>query len=160
MDKWYVLSVLTDKELEVSNRLNKMCVKNLVPVQEKLLRKNGEWKKEKVVIFKGYVFIKVNYSWGLYYSVTKQIKSVINILGGGKEPIALSNEEIKRIEILNKFQDVSKVTFKNGKFKVISGVLKEFDNSIITVKRRQKRAKLGVEIGSKIIFINASFEEV
>ena len=158
--KWYVLSVLTDKELEVASQLNKMGIKNLVPLQEKILRKNDDWKKETVVMFRGYVFITVNYNWILYYRIVKQIKSVIRILGGGKEPIALSNEEIKRIEILNKFQDVSKATFINGKFRAVSGVLKEFNNSIINIKRRQKKAKLGVGIGNKTIYINVSFEEV
>ena len=157
--KWYVLQVSTGKETEVRNLLERQGYKVLVPLTQKLIRRKGSWHKSLDIVFTGYVFIKLNYSWIDYYNICK-CRSVIKILGGGYAPVPLSDNEIMNVRRLDRLRYISNVKFdSNGNMIPLSGILSEFKDCLIGVKRRQKRAVIELEIAGTKARITVPFEE-
>ncbi len=157
--KWYVLQVSTGKETEVRNLLERQGYKVLVPLTQKLIRRKGSWHKSLDIVFTGYVFIKLNYSWIDYYNICK-CRSVIKILGGGYAPVPLSDNEIMNVRKLDMLRFISKAKFdSNGNMIPLSGILSEFKDCLISIKRRQKRAVIELEIVGEKARITVPFEE-
>ena len=157
--KWYVLQVSTGKETEVRNLLERQGYKVLVPLTQKLIRRKGSWHKSLDIVFTGYVFIKLNYSWIDYYNICK-CRSVIKILGGGYSPVPLSDNEIMNVRRLDMLRFISNVKFdSNGNMIPLSGILSEFKDCLISIKRRQKRAVIELEIAGEKARITVPFEE-
>ncbi len=159
MAKWYVLQVTTDKEIEIKNRLEKQGYKVLVPLVEKIIRQKGKWKRQINVIFRGYIFVKLDYKWSDYYSLCK-CPGVIRLLGGGKNPIPLTDEEIMTVRRIDMLRSASLVEFDNeGKLIPLNGILKEFKDQLISYKRRQRKAVIELTIAKNKTPVMVSFIE-
>ena len=159
MAKWYVLQVTTDKEIEIKNRLEKQGYKVLVPLVEKIIRQKGKWKRQINVIFRGYIFVKLDYKWSDYYNLCK-CPGVIRLLGGGKNPIPLTDEEIMTVRRIDMLRSASLVEFDNdGKLIPLAGILKEFKDQLISYKRRQRRAVIELTIAKNKTPVTVSFIE-
>lgn len=159
MAKWYVLQVTTDKEIEIKNRIEKQGYKVLVPLVEKIIRQKGKWKRQIDIIFRGYIFVKLDYKWSDYYSLCK-CPGVIRLLGGGKNPIPLTDEEIMTVRRIDMLRSASLVEFDNeGKLIPLNGILKEFKDQLISYKRRQRRAVIELTIAKNKTPVTVSFIE-
>lgn len=158
--KWYVLQVTTGKELEILKQLLRRGVSAVVPVEKRNIRKGGQWSLQDYTVFPGYVFIRIRYNWSKYY-VMSGISGIIKILGGGKEPTALSKEEAARIVMMSDMlREPSVLSFdENGDFTVVSGALTELEQYITKVKRRYKRAELEIPLAGEKQKITLSFVE-
>lgn len=157
--RWYVLQVNTGKEVQVKNSLEHQGYKVLVPLLERQIRQKGMWHEQLDVIFTGYVFVKLEYKWSDYYHICT-LPDVIKILGGGKSPIPLTNEEIMTVRKLDMLSSASLVRFKDGKLIPLKGLLLEFKDSLKSYKRRQRRAVIEVEIAKSKTLVTVSFTEV
>lgn len=159
MAKWYVLQVTTDREIEIKNRIEKQGYKVLVPLVEKIIRQKGKWKRQINVIFRGYIFVKLDYKWSDYYNLCK-CPGVIRLLGGGKNPIPLTDEEIMTVRRIDMLRSASLVEFDNeGKLIPINGILLEFKEHLISYKRRQRRAVIELTIAKNKTPVTVSFIE-
>lgn len=159
MAKWYVLQVTTDREIEIKNRIEKQGYKVLVPLVEKIIRQKGKWKRQIDIIFRGYIFVKLDYKWSDYYSLCK-CPGVIRLLGGGKNPIPLTDEEIMTVRRIDMLRSASLVEFDNdGKLIPLNGILKEFKDQLISYKRRQRRAVIELTIAKNKTPVTVSFIE-
>lgn len=159
MAKWYVLQVTTDREIEIKNRIEKQGYKVLVPLVEKIIRQKGKWKRQIDIIFRGYIFVKLDYKWSDYYSLCK-CPGVIRLLGGGRNPIPLTDEEIMTVRRIDMLRSASLVEFDNeGKLIPLNGILKEFKDSLISCNRRQRRAVIELTIAKKKTQVTVSFTE-
>ena len=148
--KWYVLQVNTGTEVEVAAELQRRGYWAVVPIEERMIRRGGTWMQQPYVVFSGYVFIFVDYSWAKYYIMTG-IKGVIKILGGGKEPVSLSDSESEFIlKLTELLMSPSEIVFNDdGTYTVISGFLKEVPDSIVKIDKHAKRATVKVTIGGE-----------
>ena len=159
MAKWYVLQVTTDREIEIKNRIEKQGYKVLVTLVEKTIRQKGKWKRQIDIIFRGYIFVKLDYKWSDYYSLCK-CPGVIRLLGGGKNPIPLTDEEIMTVRRIDMLRSASLVEFDNeGKLIPLNGILKEFKDQLISYKRRQRRAVIELTIAKNKTPVTVSFIE-
>lgn len=159
MAKWYVLQVTTDREIEIKNRIEKQGYKVLVPLVEKIIRQKGKWKRQIDIIFRGYIFVKLDYKWSDYYSLCK-CPGVIRLLGGGRNPIPLTDEEIMTVRRIDMLRSASLVEFDNeGKLIPLNGILKEFKDQLISYKRRQRRAVIELTIAKNKTPVTVSFIE-
>lgn len=157
--RWYVLQVSTGKEVQVKNSLEQQGYKVLVPLLERQIRQKGIWHKQLDVIFTGYVFVKLEYKWSDYYHLCT-LPDVIKILGGGKSPIPLTDEEIMTVRKLDMLSSASLVKFEDGKLIPLKGLLLEFKDSLKSYKRRQRRAVVEVEIAKSKTLVTVSFTEI
>jgi transcriptional antiterminator NusG len=152
----YVLHVTTGKELAVSGELKKIYCRALVPREICTERKNGKIEKKERVLFPGYVFIDTILNLQAYYKI-KAITNVIKFLGEGT-PAELPAAEEKYIEWLNgenKPLEVSQID-KDGN--ILSGPLKGYEALILSIDKRQRRAKVSIMINGEQQTVSLSTE--
>lgn len=82
MDNWFVLWVLTGKELEALRRVRQIpgVQEALVPVETLLYRREGAWEERESVMIPGYVFLRCRMGSAIYYRI-RGIPHVIGWLG-------------------------------------------------------------------------------
>lgn len=158
--KWYVLQVKTGYEEKVVNVLNDRGYTTTIPIENRMIRRGGKWIEQPYIVFPGYVFVYLDYSWAKYYAMSG-IFGVIKLLGGGHEPTPLSKNEAVFINRLSEFLiHPSVIEFSdNGSYKCISGFLADNKDKIIKIERRYKRATVLVTIAGEEKQIKISFTE-
>ena len=161
--KWYVLYVMTGKELEIPATLNKLHLHALVPTMTKIIRSGGTWNEKEAVIFESYVFLECDFCAKTWYKVAN-IPGVIRWLGDKKEPSTLTYLEAEWIRLLGnegKAIAPAEISVKDGKYEIASGVLKMFKHHITTFKKRQKTVTVSIPIcgEAKEITLYANYNE-
>ena len=161
--KWYVLQVKTGTETAVANELQKRGYWAVVPVENRMIRRSGKWITEPYIVFTGYVFVYLNYTWAGYYAMSG-IKRFVRILGGGKEPSFLSNEESKFILELTELLIAPSVIRINddGSYTVVSGFLLKNSDRIIKIDKHAKRASVKITLAGidKVIKVSFKSEQI
>jgi len=161
--KWYVLHVLTGRELDVKSRALDAEFNCLVPRRKMKERKGGIWKEVEKLLIPGYVFVEAQMTDEEYYRL-KGITGVIDILRGASNyPTPLTQDEVQVILSLTKEGDLvglSDVFINGDKVEIISGPLVGLQGNIKKVDKRRFRAKIAftlagqektVEIGINVI---------
>ncbi len=144
---WYVLHVLTGSELEVRRRLREKEITAVVLQETVTFRRGGVWKKEVRTVFPGYVFIYLELTENIYYLI-KGIPGAIRLLPKGDRPQPLLKED----ELLllswgaNDILPLSQVDFSGKEPRILGGPLKEWEEYIVKIDRRQRRAQLRVPV--------------
>lgn len=145
MDDWYVLHVLTGKELDVKGCLLKEGFKSLVPRRKLREQKDGKWHEIERLLFPSYVFVNTMMTDEKYYKVS-EIPGVINILrGAANSPLPVPLEEMQVIFSFTKEGDlvgISDIFIDGETVRVISGALVGFEGLILKVDKRRFRAKV------------------
>ncbi|SCX21116.1 Transcription termination factor nusG, partial [Ruminococcaceae bacterium P7] len=67
--KWYVLQVRTGYEEKIAAELNSRGYAAVVPLENRLIRRGGKWQPQPYIVFSGYVFVYLDYSWAQYYAM-------------------------------------------------------------------------------------------
>lgn len=160
-EKWYVLQVTTGEELSVMKELHRRGVSAAVPQENRAIRSKGKWITKKYVVFPGYVFINVKYSWSQYY-IMSGIRSVIRLLGGGNSPEPLSDNDVNLlIRNTELFAEPSVLRFNDdGSYEVVSGVLLNFKDNIKKIDRHAHRAIVEMTLAGKSTEFKLSFDTV
>lgn len=156
-NKWYILQVQTGLELDVQKELLRRGVEAVVPIENRQIHRAKQWISKQYIVFSGYVFIRMMYSWSQYYILTG-INGVIRLLGGGHKPEPLSQAEAEWILSLSdmlKEPSVLKLT-ENG-FEVISGALLGLKDNIIKLERHYRRAVVKLHIAGQEQIIKLSY---
>lgn len=158
--KWYVLHVKTGQELEIAERLNSRGFSAVVPTENRIIRKGGKWIQQVYIVFTGYVFVYMNYSWSKYYAMSG-IYGIIKILGGGQNPTPLSKSEAEFILTLSEMlAEPSVLKFSDDKtYEIVSGFLLEYADKITKVERRYKKATVKITVAGEEKEIKVSFIE-
>lgn len=158
--KWYVLHVRTGNELDIAEQLRKRGFSAVVPTENRVIRKGGKWTHQMYIVFAGYVFVYMDYSWSKYYAMSG-IYGIIKILGGGQNPTPLSKSETEIILKLSELlAEPSVLKFSdNNSYEVISGFLADYTDNITKVERRYKKATVKVTVAGEEKEIKVSFVE-
>lgn len=155
--KYYVLQVITGCELDVAKELNRRGVSAIIPLENRAIRTKGKWTTKPYVIFPGYVFINIKYSWSQYY-IMSGIKGVVRLLGGGHSPEPLSKQETDLlIRQADMFREPSTVSLFDGGYKIVSGVLLMLKDNIKKIDRHAHRAIIEMSIAGKKTEFRLSF---
>ncbi|MDE6539323.1 MAG: antitermination protein NusG [Ruminococcus sp.] len=153
--KMYVLQVKYNKENQVKNRLEKMGFSAFNPTEEIIIRSNGKWKSQIKLIFPQYVFVECEMTSENY----RRIKSVPKVLRflGDENPEPLPADEREYIMILNNNGEIVRASeievSGDGTKKVVSGMLKKYEDKIIFINPRQRRAGIKLELCGKKHFL-------
>ncbi|MFJ7184008.1 antiterminator LoaP [Lysinibacillus xylanilyticus] len=172
--KWYALSVIEGKEINVQkfliDNLGNDIEECLVP--KKILRekKSGKYHDAMKIIFKGYIFVKTNITKQLYYDFLS-VPNVLYMVRPGlrkdtnKKEIEyfyeIPNKEIEWIlQLLDKDSILmpSKIAVNNREVSIISGPLLNMDNCIKKIDKRKNRAKLEIDILGETKIITVGVE--
>ncbi len=146
---YYVVQVKVGKELEVLNALGERSIKAIVPLGCIYKRNKGTWKLEKIPIFKGYVFIDVDYNAKIYYQII-EVDSVIRLLRADK-PLRLSYNEAEWIRLLDEGASFpTRIKLKeDGSYEVVDGVLASFTKRVVKVDKHKRCAVLSINLLDK-----------
>lgn len=149
--KMYVLQVKPGYEEAAVRLINEKGYAAMCPTEEMHFRVKGQWHKKLKLVFTQYIFVECDLNEEAYYQI-KSVFGVVRFLGFG-EPESLKSDEQAHIRLLwNKGQPIeaSKVyTTSSGDKMILSGVLRNYQNGIIDLDLRQRRAKVAVTLLGK-----------
>lgn len=153
--KMYVLQVKFRKESQVKNSLEKMGFSVFSPTEEIVIRSKGKWKSQIKLIFPQYIFVECEMNPENYRRI-KSTHGVVRFLGADR-PEPLPDDEKEQILILNNGGEIVRASeievSKNGTKKVVSGMLKNYENKIYFINLRQRRAGIEIELCGKKHFL-------
>ena len=147
----YVLQVKPGFEVSAAEAIRKLGYNALCPMKEQPIRRGGSWQLSKSLIFTQYIFVECELTDDTYYRI-RSVNGILRFLGFGK-PEELPKDEAMYIRIL--YNDgvpieTSKVyTSAAGAKMVLSGVLRNYVDNIVSLDLRQRRAKVKVELFGK-----------
>lgn len=150
--KTYVLQVKPRCEESVSRLINNKGFTAMCPSEEMYIRHGGQWYKKLKLIFTQYVFVECELTDETYYQI-KSMPGAVRFLGFGS-PEALAPDEQEYIRVLyNKGKpiEVSKIyATAFGEKMILSGILRDYSDKIISLDLRQRRAKVSVTLLGKL----------
>ena len=156
--KWFSLRVISGREQKIKENIfyeleeNNLqdLIENIFVPTEKVIEMRGSKKriKEKT-FFPGYILIKMVLTKESRY-VVENTQGVLNFIGSKSQPVALRDNEVKRIigEVEKKEgQETLKTPFKIGDpVKVIDGPFSDFTGYIEEVNNDKQKVKVTVSI--------------
>lgn len=163
MNKMYVLQVVTGKEIQIRDQLIRLDMTAYVPRETVSLHRGGIWSEEQRITFNSYVFVEICFSSEKYYSLRK-IDGVLRLLElQNGESAALTNIETKNILLMCPTENplpLSTVEFVDGKPLAVSGILKEYADTGVSIKydKHRRRATLIIPFMGEWKKISLSFK--
>jgi transcription antitermination factor NusG len=94
---WYALQVRSRFEKVISRNLQGKGYEEFLPVYQRQSRWSDRTKEIELPLFPGYVFCRFN---ALYRLPILMIPGVVSVVGIGKSPIAVTNDEIENIRMV------------------------------------------------------------
>lgn len=144
----YVLQVRPGFELSAAKALRRRGFNTLCPMKEQHIRRGGSWHICRSLLFTQYLFVECELNDDTYYRI-KSVDGVVRFLGFGK-PEKLPSVEAIYIQILDNNGEpieASKIyTTVAGAKMVLSGVLRNYVNNVVSLDLRQRRAKIAIEL--------------
>lgn len=165
--KWYVIHTYSGYENAVERDLNNMVDNNdlheyifdiKVPVEDDIVERNGKKKVIQRKKFPGYAFIKMIYTNHIWFMVTRT-RGVTSFVGSAGRPIALTDEEIRRIGL----EQISIEDFdiKQGdNVKIINGALESFIGVVDGINAEQQKVKVIVSMFGRETPVELDFAQV
>jgi len=143
--KWYAVQTLTNHENKVKQKIDMIIqngtYKNLilraeVPTRKETVRQNGKIKEVEKKLLPSYVLVKMVMNRDTWY-VIRNIKGVVGYVGPDRQPVPLTDEELKRIFIYDindyGFNVNDNVLVKDGPFTGCIGTVKELNKNGVSV---------------------------
>jgi transcriptional antiterminator NusG len=144
--KWYVLHVLTGAELDVQRHLRDNGFDAVVLRESAMIRRGGVWHSEPRILFPGYVFVYMNYTVEMFYTL-KRTPGAIRLLPKDA-PLPLTPEDCAWL-IMFAGEDIlppSGVDFSGPEPVVTSGPLIELEDYIVKYDRHRRRVSLSIPV--------------
>jgi transcription termination/antitermination protein NusG len=164
--RWYVVhtysgyenKVKVNLEKTIENRNLQELVLNIeVPMEEVVETKDGKKKILLKKIFPGYVLIKMIMTDDSWY-VIRNTRGVTGFVGPGSKPVALTDEEVKSMGIVDRRPTVDLEIGEN--VKVISGPLENFVALIKEINIEKHKIKALVNMFGRETPVELEFDQV
>lgn len=147
----YVLQVRPGYEEAAVRLIEDKGYTAMCPTEEIYIRFQGQWRKTLKLVFTQYIFVECELTDKSYYDI-RSVPGTVRFLGFGN-PEALAPDEREYIRLLwNKGKPIeaSKIyTTASGDKMVLSGILREYRDNIVSLNLRQRRAKAAVTLLGK-----------
>ena len=151
--KWYTIQVFGNELKVIDNIKNTLELNGLeefvediiVPTKDVIVIKNGEKIIKEESVYSGYVFIKANLTISLQ-TLLQSVQGVSGFVREGKNPVALTLEDIEKIiykyknrgeaKLKYDYQSGDTVLVNEGSFANFKGTVKEYNpmNGILTLE--------------------------
>lgn len=150
--KWYIINTYSGHEKKVATHLEQKIKANdmedqiaevVVPIQDKIIVKEGKKRTVEEKLFPGYVLVNMamnDKSWRL----VRNTEGVTSFVGTEKKPTPLNEEEVKSILA---FMDVKQPAYSTAfavgdAVKVVDGPFKDFVGSINEINEDKGQVKV------------------
>lgn len=150
---WYVIQVRTGTEEVIRKQCENIIEKEIldrsfIPYCEQMKRYQGEWHKEKTILFPGYVFLVSGDEEKLYHRL-KKVVGLTKLIGTGREIVPLNEAEVEfllEFGMEKQIVSMSEGIIENDKVVIITGPLKGNEGLIRKIDRHKRRAYLEIEM--------------
>jgi transcriptional antiterminator NusG len=150
--KWYVIHTYSGHENKVKANIEKiihnhknekmpeLIQKIVVPTEDVTVQKDGVTKIKTRKKFPGYVLVKMKVTNESWYLV-RNAQGVTGFVGNASEPIPLTKEEVRRMQIEKVYIELDinvgdHIKVINGPFESFTGVVEEVNPEKETLKAR------------------------
>lgn len=168
--KWYVVHTFAAHENRVKTaiekglegtELGKQIGQLLVPVQKTFQIRDGKKVEREKKLFTSYIILEADLSPALITYIRK-IAGVTNFLGHGKDPIPLSEEEVKRLLGIAERDKTAKVfDFMAGDIvRVVSGPFTDFEGVIVKSSDDGTKLVINVTVFGRITPVELNADQV
>jgi len=168
--KWYVVHTFAAHENRVKTsiekglegtELGKQIGQLLVPVQMTFQIRDGKKVEREKKLFTSYIILEADLSPELITYI-RNIGGVTNFLGHGKDPIPLSEDEVKRLLGIAERDKVSKTfDFMAGDMiRVISGPFTDFEGVIVKSSDDGNKLVINVTVFGRITPVELNADQV
>lgn len=162
---WYVIQVRTGTEESVRKQCERLVdhqamERCFIPYQEQLKRYMGQWHKEMMPLFPGYVFAD-SQDVDLLFGELKRVTGLTKLLGTGSAIVPLTSEEIAILKRLGKEEQIvtiSKGLIADNQVKILEGPLKELEGAICKIDRHRRKAWLELVMFGRIQRVEVGLE--
>ena len=162
---WYVIQVRTGTEESVRKQCEGLVDHHamercFIPYQEQLKRYMGQWHKEMMPLFPGYVFAD-SQDVDLLFGELKRVTGLTKLLGTGSAIVPLTSEEIAILKRLGKEEQIvtiSKGLIADNQVKILEGPLKELEGAICKIDRHRRKAWLELVMFGRIQRVEVGLE--
>lgn len=168
--KWYVVNTQSGHEQRVSNEIRKrveatglqdVVTEVLVPVQKKIVVKEGKQRIKEERIFPGYILVRVVLDKDIQ-EIIKNTEGVIGFVRTGKDPRPLPDQEVKAIM---KFMEVEQPSYQSSfnigdAVKITDGAFVDFVGSISEIDEEKGKVKVLISIFGRETPVELEFNQV
>ncbi len=168
--KWFVISTQSGHEQKVADAikqrvtasgLEKVITDVLVPVQKKIVVKEGKQKVTEERIYPGYVLLKMILDKDTWEIVTN-VEGVAGFVRTSKNPRPLPEEEVQAIM---RFMEIEQPAFQasfniNDAVKIIDGAFVDFVGSVNEIDETKGKVKILISIFGRETPVELSFNQV
>jgi transcriptional antiterminator NusG len=135
----------------------------IIPAEEVVEVRKGKKKLSSRKFFPGYILISVEMNQDIWYMI-KNTPKVTGFLGGGSEPVPLSEEEVKTIMDQIKGESARpkpKFSFEKGEsIRVIDGPFLNFNGVVEEVNHDKGKVKVMVSIFGRATPVELEFPQI
>ncbi|OGW18673.1 MAG: transcription termination/antitermination protein NusG [Nitrospinae bacterium RIFCSPLOWO2_12_FULL_47_7] len=169
---WYVIHTYSGYEQKVKMSLEDMFEHSgikekvgeiIIPTEEVVEIRQGKKKITSRKFFPGYILINIEMDQDIWYMI-KNTPKVTGFLGGGSNPVPLSEEEIKNIMDQVKGESTRpkpKFSFEKGEsIRVIEGPFINFNGVVEDVNPDKGKVKVMVSIFGRATPVELEFPQI
>ncbi len=150
--KWYILNTYSGHEKKVStlleekiqaNKLEGKITQIVIPIQNKIVVKEGKKRKIEEKILPGYILVQMELT-DQTYRLIKNTEGVMGFVGTEKKPTPLNDKEAESILAYTKVeQPAYSASFSVGEaVKITDGPFKDFVGSISEINEAKGKVKV------------------
>ena len=168
--KWYVVNTQSGHEQRVSEEITKrveatglqdLVSEVLVPIQKKIIVKEGKQKIKEERIFPGYILVRVELGKDVR-EIIKDTDGVIGFVRIGKDPRPLPDVEVKAIM---KFMEVEQPSYQSvfntgDAIKITGGAFVDFVGSVSEIDNEKGKVKVLISIFGRETPVELEFNQV
>ena len=164
--RWYVVhtysgyenKVKTDLEKTIKNReLEDYFFDIIVPMEEQIEIKDGNKKTNLKKVFPGYVLIKMIVTEETWY-IVRNTRGATGFVGSGTEPIPLTDEEIRKMGLI---EDSLKVDYSvNDNVQILGGPLNGYTGIVQEINKEKNKVKVLVSMFGRETPVELEFSQV
>lgn len=144
----YVLQVRSGFEISAAKTIRERGYTAMCPMKIQHIRRGGKWLLCQSLLFTQYIFVECDLTDDVYYKI-RSVDGIIRFLGFGK-PEKLPEDEVQYVRLLDNNGlpiEASKVyVTAAGEKLVMSGILRKYMDSIVSLDLRQRKAKIKLDL--------------
>lgn len=167
MENWYAVQVRTGKEQETVDLCRKIVdsgilTESFIPKYERMKRYQGEWHKERIPMFPGYIFLVTGRVEELFYRL-KEVPELTKILGDGREFIPIKDEERGLLQQMGNEEYVTEMSvgyIVGERVVILLGPMKGMEGKIKKIDRHKRMAVLEVGMFGQWVDVKVGVEIV
>lgn len=169
---WYVIHTYSGYEAKVKLSLEEMFEHSgikekvgdiIIPTEEVVEIRQGKKKITSRKFFPGYILINIEMDQDIWYMI-KNTPKVTGFLGGGSNPVPLSEEEVKNIMDQIKGESARpkpKFSFEKGEnVRVVEGPFLNFNGVVEDVNPDKGKVKVMVSIFGRATPVELEFPQI